>query len=99
MARLGATVDCFPKSDNKLPHVFVEDGFSDDDERYYSIVGTDDFIIAGGYTTNSALSYDDEDYNGLITRMDLATNNLRYMINLKKDMGHVEALALNSAGT
>lgn len=99
VAQLGAAVECFPKSDNKLPHVFVENGPSQNDERYLSIVGNDDFIIAGGHSSEPNLTYDDEDYNGIIMRMDIATNRVRYMISLRKDMGYVEALALNNAAT
>ena len=72
-----------------------------DEERYLSIVGNNDFVIFGGTVHNDDLFYDNdsESIAGVITRMDLAQNTIRWMRTYDADDGrtnHVEALALKS---
>ena len=57
-----SATECFPSSEGKFPHFLVQRSASAPDyasyskESYESIVGTDDYIIAGGFITNPDLN-------------------------------------------
>ena len=71
---LVVAIECFPKSEAKLPFILSEkDVTSNGEETYESITGCDDFIIAGGHSKSATLSYASGDANGfsVLTRIDL----------------------------
>lgn len=95
------SAECFPRNQSLLPKVLVgKDGSGNADpvnEVYYSIVGNDDFVIYGGTVDNDNLFYGTMSQVAVLTRMDLATNSIRWMRTYDADDGgttHVEGLAL-----
>ena len=77
-----SAADCFPSGDNYLPHVMVKDNGSgspeQDHEEYQSIVGSNDYIIAGGTTETSGFNLLNEDRAAVVTRIDVPSHVHRW---------------------
>lgn len=73
---------CFPKDENQMPFVLVKDNGSgqpvQNEETYQSIVGNDDYIIAGGKSRTSSLNALGESEASVITRIDVETGIHRW---------------------
>ena len=76
-----SATECFPRTQNLMPHVLVEAGPTEDDERYSAIAASwnDDFLIYGGIANNALLNYDNKDVLSVIGRMDIEQNTERWL--------------------
>ena len=105
MSPLTLAADCFPSSDNYLPHVMVKDNGSGSPqqghEEYQSIVGTNDYIIAGGTTETSGFNLLNSSRVAVVTRIDVPSHVHRwsrtYYANNRGDFtSDVLGMALNN---
>ena len=91
---LVVATECFPKSEAKLPFILAEKGATNNgEETYESIIGCDDFIVAGGHSKSAALSYASGDANGfsVLTRIDLDPFVTRWSLTYR--VGGMDSLA------
>jgi len=69
---------CFPPDETKRPHVLVKNGPTNLYERYESVVGCNEYVIAGGTSRTDSLNVESRTELAVITRMDVATGMNRW---------------------
>ena len=73
--------NCYPEGRNKMPHVLVQDGPEQVDERFTAIKSSwnEEFIIYGGYSSNPALNFKNKSGLAVVGRTDTTANLMQWL--------------------